>query len=115
MGCSQRSVSEHDDVEEGEEASERPGSEATQEYPEDPDEDSDAPARKRAHIADELTMTLDQDLVDFFANHPLFYDQTLMDFKNCPKKDHLLDDKGKELCMSGECQFYSNTTTVTKM
>ena len=98
-------------MEEGEQASDIP--EATQEDPEDPDEDSGAPARKRAHIADELTKTQEQDLVDFFAEHPLFYDQTLKDFKNCPRRDRLLDYKGKELGMSGECQVYSNTKPVT--
>ena len=112
-GPSQRPVSEHDDMEEGEEASNRPGPEATQEDPEDPDEDSGAPARKRAHVSDELTMTQEQDLVDFFADRPLFYDQTLKDFKNRPK-NCLLDDKGNELGMSGECQFYSNAKTVKK-
>ena len=50
-------------MEEGEEASKRPGPEATQE---DPDEDHGAPARKRAHISDELTIAQEQDLVDFF-------------------------------------------------
>ena len=60
---------------------------------------------------DELTMAQEQDLVEFFAEHPLFYDQTLKDFKNHPKKDRLLDDKGKELGMSGECTFYSNQTS----
>ena len=70
-------------MEEKEEASER--SDATQEDPKDLDEDSGAPARNRAHISDELTMTQEQDLEDFFAEHPLFYDQTLKDFKNHPK------------------------------
>ena len=49
-GSSQQAVSEHDNVEEGEEASDRPGHEATQEDPEDRDEDSGAPARKRATL-----------------------------------------------------------------
>ena len=77
---SQRLVSEHDEVEEGEEASERPGPEATQE---DPDEVNGAPAMKRAHISDGVTVAQEQDLVDIFTNQPLFYDQTLKDFMNC--------------------------------
>ena len=50
---SQRPVSEHEEGEEGEEASERPGPEATQE---DPDEDDSAPARKRVHVSDGLSV-----------------------------------------------------------
>ena len=64
-GPSQQAVYEYEDVEEGEEASERP--EAHQEDLKDPDEDSGASARKSAHISDQLTMTQEQDLVDFFA------------------------------------------------
>ena len=71
--------------------------------------------RKRAHVSDELTIAQKQDLLDFFADHPLFYNQTTKDFKNRSKKDPLLDDKGKELGMSGECQVYSNTKTVKKI
>ena len=56
---------------------------------------------------DELTVAQEQDLVEFF------YDQTLKDFKNSPKKDHLLDGKGKELGMSGECTISSNQTSKT--
>ena len=62
-------------------------------------------------MSDELTTAHEQDLVEFVAEHPLFYDQTLNDFKNWPKKDRLLDDKGKDLGMSGECTIYSNQTS----
>ena len=65
-------MSEHEDVEEGEEASKRPeATQATQEDLEDEDEDSRAPPRKRANMSNELTMTQEQDPVEFFAEHPL--------------------------------------------
>ena len=62
-------------------------------------------------MSDELTMAQEKHLVEFFSEHPHFYDLTLRDFKNRPKKDRLLHDKGKELGMSGECTFYSNQTS----
>ena len=92
---SQRSVSEHVEGEEGEEASERPVPEATQEEA-DPDEDDGAPTRKRAHVSDALSVAQEQDLADFFSDNPLFYDQTLKDFTNCGKRDHMLDTKERD-------------------
>ena len=71
VGSSQQAVSEHEDMEEGEEASERPeATQATLEDPEDENEGSGAPPRKRATISDELTMAHEQDLVEFLAEHP---------------------------------------------
>ena len=71
VGPSQQAVSEHEDVEEGEETSERPeATHATQEDPEDEDEDSGAPPRKKANVSDERTAAQEQDLVEFFAEHP---------------------------------------------
>ena len=64
---SQRPVSEHNEVEEGKEASERRGPEVTQEVP---GEDGDVLARKRAHVSDGLIIALEQDLVDVFVDHP---------------------------------------------
>ena len=98
---SQRQVSKHKEGEEGEKlegASERPAPEATQ-------EDTDEDDRKTAHVSDGLSIDQEKDLVDLFAENPLFYDQTLKDFKNHAKSDHLLDTKGKDLGMSGERQF----------
>ena len=78
------------DVEEGGEASQRPGAtQATHEDPEDEDEDDGAPRRKKANMSEQMTMAQEQDLVQFFTAHPLFYDQTLKEFMDRPKKDRL--------------------------
>ena len=88
--------SEHEDGEEGEEARERQAPEATQEEA-DSDEEDGAPARKRVHVSDTLSVVQEQDLVDFFSENPLFYDQTMKEFKKRGKRDHMLDTKGKEM------------------
>ena len=107
-GPTQQAVS---DMEEGGEASQRPAAtQATQEDPKDEDEDDDVPPRKKANMSEQMTMAQEQDLVEFFAAHPLFYDQTLKEFKDHPKKDRLLDDKGTELGMTGECTIICNKT-----
>ena len=68
------------DVEEGAEASQIPAAQATQatqEDPKDEEEDDGAPPRKKSNVSKEMTTAQEQDLVEFFAAHPLFYDQML--------------------------------------
>ena len=96
--------SKHEEGEEGEGARERQAPEDTQEEA-DPDEEDGAPTRKRAHVSDNLTVAQKHDLVDFFSNNPLLYDQTLKEFKMRSKRDHMLDTKAKEMGLTGECQF----------
>ena len=48
---------------------------------------------------------------EFFAAHPLFYDQMLKEFKDRSKKDSLLDQKGAELGITGGCTFFSNRSS----
>ena len=60
------------DVEEGEEASQRPAATAppaTQSDAEGDDED-DALPRKKINMSEQLTMDQEQELVEFFAAHP---------------------------------------------
>ena len=97
-GPTQQAVSS---MEEGEEASQRPAvTQATQEDPEDEDKDDGAPPWKKANVSEQMATALEQDLVEFFTAHPVFYDQMLKEFKNHLKKDCLLDDKGMELGMT---------------
>ena len=70
-------------VEEGEEASEGPEAQAIQATHDDPEDDNDddgAQPRKKTNVSEEMTADQEQDLVEFFAAHPLFYDQTLKEF-----------------------------------
>ena len=60
---------------------------------------------KRGHVSDNLTIAQEQDLADFFSDNPLFYDQTLKEFKMKAKRDHMYDTKVKEMGLTGECQF----------
>ena len=70
------------------------------------EEEGPPPPHKKKSVSDSLTADQEQRLVDFYATHPLFYDQTLSDFKNKAKKDSLQHQIGKELGMTGKCSFY---------
>ena len=54
---------------------------------------------------EKLSQEVEQTLVDFFADRPIFYDQRLRDFKNRGKRDKLLGEIGAELGMSGNLCF----------
>ena len=55
----------------------------------------------------ELEPAVEQAIVVWFADHPLFYDMSDANIKNRQRKDRLLDQKGKELNMSGKYVGYS--------
>ena len=64
---------------------------------EEDESDDGLPSIKRRHVPNEqLSPEEEQILVEWFAEHPLFYDQTETDFKNRGKKDRLLSEKGKD-------------------
>ena len=68
----------------------------------DGEDDGDLPPKaKRAKVSENISAQQEQILVDWFSENPLFYDQSLKDFKNKGKRDRLLEDKAKELNMSG--------------
>ena len=110
------------DVEEGEEASQRPeaskrpagtATRATQSDAEDDDEEDGDPPRKKINISEQLTMDQEQQLVEFFAANPLFYDRMLKEFKDQSKKDHLLTEMGADLDMTGGCTFVINRSSFS--
>ena len=55
----------------------------------------------------ELEPAVEQAICEWFADHSLFYDMSDANFKNRQRKDRLLDQKGKELNMSGKYVGYS--------
>ena len=74
------------EVEEGEEASQRPTqrpvpsatmTRAAQSNEEDDKEDVVAPPRKKINVCEIMDTDWEQKLVEFFASNPLFYNQTL--------------------------------------
>ena len=108
------------DVEEGEHASQRPqaskrpaatATQATQSDVEDDEEEDGAPPRKKINISEQLTMDQEQQLVEFFAANPLFYDQMLKEFKDRSKKDRLLIEMDANLGMTGGCTFFINRSS----
>jgi hypothetical protein len=54
-------------------------------------------------VSEQLTVAQEQDLVDWFSAHPLFYDQTMKDFKKRAKRERLLDEKAKLMGLKGRC------------
>ena len=67
---------------------------------------------KRRHLPDTLSSEQEQALVEWFGDHPLFFDQTQKDFKNKGKKDWLLADKAKEFDMTGALSQVPNCCQV---
>ena len=57
----------------------------------------------RAKVSEHLTIAQEQELVEWFQAHPLFYDQTLKDFKMRAKRERLLDEKAKLMGLNGTC------------
>ena len=102
-------------MEEGEEASHKPeasqrpaatATQATQSDAEDDDEEDGAPPRKKINVSEQFTMDQEQQPIEFFAANPLFYDQTLKEFKDRCKKDRLLTEMGTDLGMTDGCTFF---------
>jgi hypothetical protein len=74
---------------------------------EGPEQDDEA--IPRAKVSEILTIAQEEDLVEWFQVHPLFYDQTLKDFKMRAKRERLLDEKAKLMGLNGTCPLnYSN-------
>ena len=71
----------------------------------DEDEDLGALPPKKIHVSKSMDMEKEQKLVDFFTSNPIFYDQTVREFKDRGWKDHLLADVGDELGLTGRCTF----------
>ena len=73
------------------------------EHTDEGEEEGPPPHPKKSSVSDSLSPDQEQKPVDFFASNPLFYDQTLHDFKNKSKKDHLLGTIGSEVGLSCKC------------
>ena len=70
--------------------------------PTEEDSDDGLPLIKRRHVPNEqLSPEEEQILVEWFSEHPLFYDQTETDFKNRGKKERLLSEKAKDFNITG--------------
>ena len=100
---------------EGEEASQKPAHAATvtlaTQSDEDDDEEDGVPSRKKINVSEIMIKDQEQQLVEFFASNPLFYDQTLKEFKDWSKKDRLLAEVGADLGMTGGCTFAINRSS----
>ena len=96
---------------EGEEASQRPTQRPVpsatvtraDQSNEDDAEEAGAPPQKKINVSETMDKDLEQKLVEFFASNPLFYDQTLREFKHWGKKDRLLAEVGADLGLTGRC------------
>ncbi|KAL3968158.1 uncharacterized protein LOC100704888 isoform X1 [Oreochromis niloticus] len=73
-------------------------------------------AKKRIRMEPEATLSPEQEdhLVEWFAAHPFFYDQTARDFKDKRRREQLLDQKAEELGVTGNFLWgwFRNMRTV---
>ena len=54
-------------------------------------------------ISETFTADEEQQLLEFYASHPIFYDQSRDDFKNKSRKDRLLNEIAEVLGTTGKC------------
>jgi len=66
------------------------------------EEEEDSHPVSKKSVADSLTAEQEQKLVDFFASNPIFYDQTLKEFMDKGRRDHLLTTIGSELGLTSK-------------
>ena len=77
--------------------------EAQEEAPEGTgDEDGEDQFVRKKLIAEQLTVTQEEELAEWFSVHPIFYDQSARDFKDRQKKDRLLNEKAEEYGLTGK-------------
>ncbi|XP_030611780.1 uncharacterized protein LOC115798907 isoform X2 [Archocentrus centrarchus] len=73
-------------------------------------------AKKRIRMEPEATLSPEQEdhLVEWFAAHPFFYDQTARDFKDKRRREQMLDQKAEELGVTGNFLWgwFRNMRTV---
>ena len=94
-----------EDVEDGGEASQdtQPPRKRAKVTAEDEGPPTSQVAKKKPVLSETFTAHEEQQLVEFFASNPIFYDQSRDDFKNKSKKDRLLTEIGTELGTTGKC------------
>lgn len=71
------------------------------------DDGEEEPRKKPKMQTYQMTDEQEEDLVEWFAAHPIFYDRSKHDFKNRSRRQQLLEDKGKELGLTGEWLAYT--------
>jgi hypothetical protein len=69
----------------------------------DDEEDEEEPV-KRPKVSEQLNMDQEQELVEWFSQSAIFYDQAMKDFKLRNKRNRLLDEKAKSMGLTGECK-----------
>ena len=69
------------------------------------------PLPKKIHVSESMDMEKEEKLVNFFTSDPIFYYQTLKEFKDQGRKDHLLAVMGAKLGMTGKCTFFNNRSS----
>jgi hypothetical protein len=65
-------------------------------------------SRERKHVAVNFTWQQEQELVDWFRAHPMFYDQAHREFKARDIKDKILELKAREYGVSGRRSSLEN-------
>ena len=78
---------------------------------EDEGQEEGPPPPRKSSVSASHSADKEQKLVDFFAFHPIFYDQTLKEFKDKTCRDHLLGIIGTQLGLTSKCNFLINRSS----
>lgn len=58
---------------------------------------------RRCKVPDSLTDEQEDALAEWFQSQPLFFDQSVRDFKNKDKRERLLEEKARDFGLQGDC------------
>lgn len=65
------------------------------------DDDEEEP-RKKSKMTCQLSNEQEEELVEWFSAHPIFYDKSKRDFKDRGRREQLLEGKARELGLTGK-------------
>lgn len=61
---------------------------------------------RRCKVPDSLTEDQEDALAEWFQSQPLFFDQSVRDFKNKDKRERLLEEKARDFGLQGDYKHF---------
>lgn len=66
---------------------------------------------RRCKVPDSLTDEQEDALAEWFQSQPLFFDQSVRDFKNKDKRERLLEEKAQDFGLQGDYKHFASRYT----
>lgn len=63
---------------------------------------------RRCKVPDSLTDEQEDALAEWFQSQPLFFDQSVRDFKNKDKRERLLEEKAQDFGLQGDYKHFAS-------